>query len=70
MRNSRGEWNYRESYDAENFKFIRNSGIQDWEIEDTRKNFWSEVAWLGIALVFTILFASALGFGLSLLMGV
>ena len=44
MRNSRGEWDYRESYDSDNYKFVRNSGIKKWEL-DSAVDKWDEVKW-------------------------
>jgi hypothetical protein len=68
MRNNRGEWDYREPYDKDNFKFVRNSGIKQWELEDKR-GVLSEVIWLGIALAFTVAVSCLIAFTLGYISG-
>lgn len=38
MRNSRGEYQYRESYDRDNFHFIRQSGLKPHDFEGEGRN--------------------------------
>jgi hypothetical protein len=68
MRNNRGEWDYREPNDVDNYKFVRNSGIKSWEIED-KKNITHEIAWLGIALMFTVATSCLIAFVLGYISG-
>lgn len=68
MRNSRGEWSYREPSDKDNYAFIRNSNAKDWQFEDKR-SVMSEVMWIAIALMFTLLVSGALSFVFGLLTG-
>jgi hypothetical protein len=69
MRNNRGEWEYREPYDKDNFEFVRNSGAKSWEFEAKRVYFWDEAKWLVIAVAFTVAFSCALSFALGYLVG-
>ena len=70
MRNSRGEWSYREPSDKEHFEFTRNSGIKSWEFKDAKRVFfWQEVKWFVIGMATTIAFSCALGFALGWLIG-
>ena len=68
MRNNRGEWDYRESFDSDNYKFVRNSGIKKWEL-DSGVDKWDEVKWVFIAFLFTVAMACVIGFGLGYLVG-
>lgn len=68
MRNSRGEWSYREPNSSDNYKFVRNSGAKDWQFKD--KNYVrQEIKWFLIAMISTIAFSCALGFILGWLIG-
>ena len=71
MRNNRGEWEYRESYDKDNYTFIRNSGIKSWELDNKydKKLFWSEVRWTIVALLFTVFVSCIIAFALGYLTG-
>ena len=60
MRNNRGEWEYRESYDKDNYKFVRQSGIKQWEFDD-KQYVKEELKWLVIAIISTVVFSGALG---------
>lgn len=68
MRNNRGEWDYREPYDKDNFEFVRKSGIKQWELEDKR-SVLQEVLWLGVALVFTVAVSCIIAFTLGYISG-
>lgn len=68
MRNSRGEWSYREPNSSDNYKFVRNSGAKDWQFDD-KKYVRQEIKWFFIAMASTIAFSCALGFILGWLTG-
>ena len=69
MRNNRGEWDYREPNDKDNYTFIRNSGAKRWEFDD-KKYVKEELKWLVIAIISTVVFSSALGLLYGFLIGV
>lgn len=68
MRNNRGEWDYREPNDKDNYTFIRNSGSKSWQFEE-KHSVAHEVMWLGVALLFTVVVSCIIAFALGYLTG-
>lgn len=69
MRNSRGEWEFREPSDRENYHFVRYTGLREHDFEDTVPSVWSEGKWIVGLMLFTIVFSIVLGIFLTWLMG-